>query len=96
MDTYKAEYVSKCAAAASKGASGFAVAGLATAGSQGEEGASASAVGGLATAGSDASVYALVNQPSAGVNTTGGDGSAQVCMLTVSLSHALCNSSQSL
>lgn len=77
MDTYKAEYLSKCEAAASQAASAYAVAGL-------------------ATAGSDASVYALVNQPSAGVNTTGGDGSAQVCMLTVSLSHALCISSQSL
>jgi len=93
VDTYKAEYMSKCTAAASQGASVSAVAGLATAGSKT---ASAYAVAGLATAGSDASVYALVNQPSAGVNTTGGDGSVQVCMLTVSLSHALCNSSQSL
>jgi len=91
VDTFLAEYMSKCAA--SQGASASAVAGLATVGSQGEGGASGSAVGGLATAGSDASVHA---QPSAGVHNLGEDASAQVCMLTVSLSHALCNSSQSL
>ncbi|KAL0042648.1 hypothetical protein WJX79_006414 [Trebouxia sp. C0005] len=58
VDTFKAEYMSKYAAAVS-------------------EGASAHAVAGLATAGSDASVYALVSQPSAGVNTTREDASVQ-------------------
>ncbi|DBA90289.1 hypothetical protein WJX77_005262 [Trebouxia sp. C0004] len=58
VDTHKAEYMSKCVAAASEGASAYAAAGL-------------------ATAGSDASVYALVSQPSAGVNNTGRDASAQ-------------------
>lgn len=80
VDTYLADYMSKCAAAASQGASAYAAAGLVTAGSQGEEGASGSAVGGLATAGSDASVYALVGQPSAGINNLGEDAAAQVRM----------------
>lgn len=57
------------------------------------EGASAHAVAGLATAGSDASVYALVSQPSAGVNTTREDASVQVRMATLSLSHASCSMS---